>query len=90
MELINGDVLLTVDRIDVALLEQLADEWDPVRRRDTAFVIRELGAREVQLGIARPEAALLPQDHALWADLREELAATGIVLREPVGLPAAA
>lgn len=90
MDVMNGDVLLTVDRIEVALLEQWADRWDPVLRQNTAFVIRELGAREVELAVARPDAALLPQDYAMWADLREELAPTGIVLRDPIGLRAAA
>ena len=90
MDVLNGDVVLTVDGIELAVLEQFADVWDPVLRRNTAYVIRELGAREVRLQVARPDGVLLPQDHALWADLQEELVPDGIVLKGLTGLPAAA
>jgi hypothetical protein len=84
----DGDVALITDLKVISEVERLADEWDPVLRRHTAYALRELGAREVLLAIARPDAVLRPQDHALWADLREELLGDDIHLRPPLAVPA--
>lgn len=86
----NGDAAIFTDCRMVHELDRLADLWDPVARQNVCFLLRETGAREVVLAVARPGAELLPQDYAMWADLREGLAPDGIVVRDPVGLPAAA
>ncbi|MCW2601609.1 MAG: hypothetical protein JWM02_3438 [Frankiales bacterium] len=86
----NGDVALLTDLAVVQEVEGLADHWDPVLRANIAHVLTEIGARELQIAIARPDAELLPQDHALWADLREELLGSAITVLPVVALPAAA
>jgi hypothetical protein len=86
----NGDMVVVTDSPVVQELERMADEWDPVIRRNVAHVLREIGATEVQLLFARPDAEMLPQDHAIWADLRDELDGSGITLHPPTALPAAA
>ena len=86
----NGDVVLLTNHQVVQEIEGLADNWDPLICRNIAWILTELEATEVRLAIARPEAELLPQDHALWADLREELLSSPMLLHPPVALPAAA
>lgn len=88
--MMNGDVALLTDLDVVQEVEGLADHWDPVLRRNIAYLLREVGARELQVAIARPDAELLPQDHALWADLREELLDAPIRVLPLIALPAAA
>ncbi|MCW2501428.1 MAG: hypothetical protein JWN87_3104 [Frankiales bacterium] len=88
--MLDGDVALLTDLQVVQEVEGLADHWDPVLRRNIAYVLREVGARELQVAIARPDAELLPQDHALWADLREELLDSPITVLPLLALPAAA
>ncbi len=85
-----GDVALLTDLKVVQEIEGLADHWDPVLRRNVAYVLREIGATEVLLAVARPGGTPLPQDHALWADLREELLDSPITIHPLRGLPAAA
>ena len=86
----NGDLVVVTDAPVVQELERVADQWDPVIRRNVAYVLREIGVREVQLLFVRPDAEMLPQDHAIWADLRDELEGSGITLHPPTALPAAA
>jgi len=84
----DGDVVLLVGELQLATeIEGLADHWDPLLCHNTALVLQEIGAREVELGIARPGAVLHPSDHLLVADLREELADAGITVLAPVALP---
>jgi hypothetical protein len=86
----NGDAVIATDDRRVLELAALADQWDPAVCADLCAFLTDSGVREVTVAIARPEARLLPQDHALWADLRERLAPSGVRLRDPVGLPATA
>jgi hypothetical protein len=86
----NGDVALLTDLKVVQEIEGLADQWDPELRRNIAYVLTGLGIRELLVAIARPDAELLPQDHALWADLREELLGSAIRVLPVMALPAAA
>lgn len=86
----NGDVLILTDDKIVQEVTGLADQWDPVLRRNIAEVLREVGVSEVALLVARPEGIPLPQDHAMWADLRDELQGSAIVVHPLEGLPAAA
>jgi hypothetical protein len=86
----NGDAAIFTDLRVVHEVGGLADAWDPVLRRNIGWMLRDTGVREIALAIARPEAELLRQDHAMWADLREELHTSGITVRDPIGLPAAA
>lgn len=86
----NGDALIVTDLSAIQQVDGLADHWDPTVRRFVVKILTEMDVREVRLAIARPGAELLPQDHALWADLREELLGSGIRVLAPEGLPAAA
>jgi ubiquinone biosynthesis protein UbiJ len=86
----NGDVAVLTDLRVVQEVEGLADDWDPMVRTGLARILREIGATEVELAVARPDAQLLAQDHALWADLREELLGSQITVHPLIGLPAAA
>ncbi|MFN2537495.1 MAG: hypothetical protein ABR549_04995 [Mycobacteriales bacterium] len=87
----NGDVAFIMAELRmVQEVQGLADAWDPVLRRNTGALLRELGVRELCLAVARPDAELLAQDHVMWAELQEELRGTGISLLPPQGLPAAA
>jgi hypothetical protein len=85
----DGDVVLLIEALHVATeIEGLADHWDQVLCRNVATVLRELGAPELQIGIARAHEVLQARDHQLLGDLREELAGSGIVVRELLVLPA--
>jgi hypothetical protein len=84
----NGDLLLITDQRLVQELAGFADVWAPHVRRAVADLLRATGATDVVVAIARPDEELLLQDHALWADLRDELEGSGIRLRPPVPLPA--
>ena len=86
----NGDILLITDRRLIQECEAAADLWDPRVRAFVGELLASVDATEVALAVARPSGTLLPQDHAMWADLREDCAAAGIRLRDPIGLPAAA
>jgi hypothetical protein len=86
----NGDAIVVTDAKVVVQFDALGDRWDPALRRNVAFVLKHMEVKEVLLAVARPEADLLPQDHAMWADLREELLGTSITVHPPHGLPAAA
>jgi sulfur carrier protein ThiS len=86
----NGDVALLTDLKVVQEVEGLADEWDAELRRNVAALLTSVGVRELLIAVARPDAELLPQDHALWADLREELLGSSITVLPVMGLPAAA
>jgi hypothetical protein len=85
----DGDVALLTDLHVIQEIEGLADHWDPVLRRNVAHILREIGASEVVVAIARPGRELLPGDHALWADLREELLDARILVRPVIALDAA-
>jgi hypothetical protein len=86
----DGDVVLLVAELGLATeIEGLANAWDEVLCRNIATVLRELEAREVSVGVARPHAALLDQDHRLLTDLRHELADSGITVHDLIHLPAA-
>lgn len=86
----DGDVVLLVEHLKLATeIEGLADHWDAVLCANIAYVLRELGATEVVLGVARPQALLLSRDHQLLGDLREELAGSAVVVRDLLALPAA-
>jgi len=87
--MLDGDVVLLVEELKLATeIEGLADHWDSVLCRNVAHVLREIGAHEVTLGLARPGAVLQPRDHQLLGDLREELAGSGVVVRDLLALPA--
>lgn len=86
----NGDVALLTDLPVIQEVEGLADHWDPVLRRNVAKVLRDVGVTQLLVAIARPRAELLPQDHALWADLREELLDSPITVLPVTALPSAA
>ena len=85
----DGDVALLTDLEVVQEIEGLADEWDAELRRNIAYVLTEVGASELTVAVARRHKRLLPQDHALWADLREELLGSPIVVHPLRALPAA-
>ena len=85
----DGDVALLTDLPVVQEVERLADEWDPVLRRNIAWVLTKVGAGELVVAVARRHKRLLPQDHAMWADLREELLDSPVVVHPLVALPAA-
>lgn len=85
----NGDAAIFTDLHVVIQADRLADLWDPVACRNICLTLRETGVQEIALAIARPEGELLLQDHAMWADIREELHGS-IRVRDPIGLPAAA
>lgn len=85
----DGDVVLLIEELRVATeISGLADHWDTVVCGSTARVLREIGAREVVLGIARPRSVLQPSDHRLLGDLREELAGSGVAVGDLLALPA--
>ncbi len=86
----GGDVAIVTDLTVIQEVAGLADDWDPVIRRNVAHILRELQVQELVIAIARPDAELLPQDHALWADLREELLTSTITVHPLEALPAAA
>jgi hypothetical protein len=86
----NGDVAILTDQHVVQEICGLADAWDPRLRRSVAELLREGGAAEVEVCIARPDGELLAQDHALWADLREELLEAPVTVHPLTALPAAA
>jgi hypothetical protein len=86
----NGDAAIVTDLDLVIEVEGMGDLWDRVAGSNICRVLRETGAQEIALAVARPESELLAQDHAMWADIREELLGAGIILRDPIGLPAAA
>lgn len=86
----DGDAVLLLPELKVATeLEQLGDAWHPDVCRSLASTLVELGATDVRLGVARPDALPLPGDHRLHATLRAELAGTDVVLHDLVALPAA-
>lgn len=85
----DGDAVLLLEELHVATeVEGLADHWDQTLCRNLASVLRELGAQEVQIGIARAHEVLQARDHQLLGDLREELAGSGILVRDLLALPA--
>lgn len=86
----NGDVALVTDQKLIQEVAGLADNWDPLIRRNVAMVLREIEVRELVVAIARPDGELLDCDHAMWADLREELLGSEITVHPLEGLPAAA
>jgi hypothetical protein len=86
----NGDAAIFTDAGMALEVAGLADNWDRLCKENLCSAITGSGVREIAVAIARPDAALLAQDHAMWADMREELAPAGIVVMDPIGLPAAA
>jgi hypothetical protein len=86
----NGDVAILTDQKVIQEIAGLADHWDPELRRNVAWLLCEIGVAEVELCVARPDGELLAQDHALWADLREELLGEPVTVHPLIGLPAAA
>jgi hypothetical protein len=86
----DGDVVVLVEELKLATeIKGLAKAWDDVLCRNLASVLREVEARQVELGIARPHEALQDGDHRLLADLRNELADSGITVHNLIALPAA-
>lgn len=85
----NGDALIITDMDFVQQVDGLADHWEPKVRQFVTDILRRIDPLEVVLAVARPDADLLPQDHAMWADLREELLGSGITVHPPKALPAA-
>ena len=84
----NGDVALVLDGGRVVEIAELADHWDPSLRNNLAYTLRGT-AKSVQLAISRPDGELLDTDHALWADLREELLGAPITVLPLLALKAA-
>jgi hypothetical protein len=88
----NGDAILIcgggVEDV-VQEIAGLADHWHPRVRDAVCGVLRDIDVGEVVVAIARPDAQLLPQDHALHADLAEELRDGPIRLHPLEALPAA-
>jgi len=86
----DGDVVVLIQPLQLATeIEGLADQWDPVLRANLSAVLQEIGANEVQLGIARPDARLQDRDHLLQLDLEQELGTAGITVQPLIALPAA-
>lgn len=75
----DGDAVLLMDHQVALEVEGLADNWSAELREGIAETVR-LHSRSVQLAVARHGKVLHPGDHALWADLREELLADVDVL----------
>lgn len=84
----NGDVAVLLDGGRVLEITELADQWDPELRHNLAYTLRGTAA-SVQLAISRPGGELLDTDHALWADLREELLDSEVDVLPLLGLRAA-
>lgn len=84
----NGDVAILLDGGRVLEVAELADHWDPQLRSNLAYTLRS-AAQSVQLAISRPGGELLDTDHALWADLREELLGAAVTLLPLLALKAA-
>lgn len=86
----DGDVVLLVEDLQLATeIEGLADHWDDVLCRNTAHVLKEIEAPDVEVAIARRGGELRERDHRLLRELRQELAGSGIIVRPLVVLPAA-
>ena len=84
----DGDVVLLLDDAVCLEIEQLADTWDGVLRRNTGQVLRDT-ARRAAVAIARRDAVLRPSDFQLWRDLHEELRGSEVELLPVQALPAA-
>lgn len=85
----DGDVALLTDLSVIQEVEGLVDQWDAELRRNIAYVLTEVGARELHVAVARRGRRLRPEDHAMWADLREELLGSPIRVHPLLALPAA-
>ena len=85
--MLDGDAAILAGGV-VLELESLTDHWDALVRRNVGAMLAEAPATEAVLAIARRHERLRPSDHALWADLREELLGR-LHLRPLVALPAA-
>jgi hypothetical protein len=86
--LADGDAVLSLNDAVCCEIAGLADHWDDVLRVNTAQVIRET-ATKVAVAIARRDAALRPEDFAIWRDLHAELRDSGVELLPVKALPAA-
>ncbi len=84
----SGDVLLLLDGKVCMEMTGLAAQWDAVLRSNTAGLLRKT-ARSIVVAIARPEATLLPSDHQLGHDLRDDLLDSDVTLSPVQALPAA-
>ncbi|MCW2544654.1 MAG: hypothetical protein JWM40_2206 [Frankiales bacterium] len=84
----NGTMAVFTD-VDVVLeISGGADQWGREPARALAGALTQT-CTEAQVCIARPDAELLGSDHALWADLREELGRSSVALLPLIALPAA-
>ena len=84
----DGDAVLLIDDEVCLEIEDLADEWDAVRRSSTTGILLST-ARCVQVAIARPRAVLLDRDYQLWRDLHADLRDSDVQLLPVRALPAA-
>lgn len=84
----DGDAVLLLDQKVALEVEGLADNWCAELREGIAQAVRA-HSRSVQLAVARPQRVLRPGDHALWADLREELLGDGVEVLPVFALNAA-
>ena len=84
----EGDAALLLDHKLCVEVERLALEWDTELCEKTAYILRETTKRVI-VAIARPDAALLPQDFQLWRDLHQELRGSDVDLQPLRALPAA-
>ena len=83
----DGDAVLVIDDAVCMELQGLADHWDARIRRNLADILSTT-CTSVVLAVARKHGDLHPQDHAMWADLREELLGSSVTLLPLRGLPA--
>jgi len=84
----NGGMAVFLDAGIVVEIEGGADDWGADLTQHLAASLAQVGS-DAQLAIARPGAELLGSDHALWADLREELLGSPVQLLPLLALPAA-
>ena len=85
----NGDAVAFLDHKLAVEMEGVADQWDPQLRDSISAALEGSGTKELALAVCRPDGVPLPQDHAMWADLRERCFALGIRVEPLIGLPSA-
>lgn len=83
----DGDAVLRLDDLTCMEIAGLAHHWDATMRTKLAHVLAQTCERAT-LAIARRGGVLFPADHALWAELREELLGGPVNLEPLLALPA--
>jgi hypothetical protein len=83
----DGDAVLFLDGTVCLEVSGLADQWDAALRRNLADMLTTL-CTDVVLAVARRRSRLRPHDHAMWAELREEMLGSAVALAPLLALPA--